>query len=240
MKIFLTGANRGIGFEFCRQMLLPQFGIKELVATVREPARAEELKSLAARSQGRLHLIALDLADDTNAATNASGLVARLKAAGLGAGPAHFDGVINNAGIYLDEGGTIDKFDFDAFRKSFEVNSLGAFKVLKSLGHLIAPGSRIFQITSLMASIGDNRGGGSYAYRASKAALNMMNRCYAIERSDVISVAIHPGWVQTDMGGSNAPISPESSVGSMLEVFRRLKPSDNGKFLNYDGAELPW
>ena len=91
-----------------------------------------------------------------------------------------------------------------------------------------------------MASIGDNRGGGSYAYRASKAALNMMNRCYAIERSDVISVAIHPGWVQTDMGGSNAPISPETSVNSMLEVFRKLKPSDNGKFLNYDGTELPW
>ncbi|NBX17931.1 MAG: SDR family oxidoreductase [Proteobacteria bacterium] len=240
MKILVTGANRGIGLEFCRQLLAQEFGLQSLVATVRDPSKATELQTLASSSQNRLHIVALDLATDDNARTNAAGLIDRIKASGLSAGPLSFDGIINNAGIYLDEGDSISSFDFDVFRKSFEINTLGAFKVLKALDSTLARGARILQITSLMGSLSDNRSGGSYAYRSSKAALNMMNLCYAQERKDVTSVVIHPGWVQTDMGGRNAQLAPEESVAQMLRVFRNLKPSHSGRFFNYDGSELPW
>jgi NAD(P)-dependent dehydrogenase (short-subunit alcohol dehydrogenase family) len=240
MKILVTGANRGIGLEFCRQLLGQEFGVQSLVATVRDPSKAEELQALASRSQSRLHIVALDLANDDNSSTHAAGLFDRIKAAGLSGSSLSFDGIINNAGVYLDEGASVSSFDFDAFRKSFEVNALGAFKVLKSLDSALTQRARILQITSLMGSLSDNRSGGSFAYRASKTALNMMNLCYALERKDVTSVVIHPGWVQTDMGGTNAPLAPKDSVAHMLKVFLKLNASDSGKFLNYDGSELPW
>lgn len=240
MNILVTGANRGIGLEFCRQLLGQEFGVETLVATVRNPSKALELQALASRSQNRLHIVALDLANDDNPRTHAAGLFDRIKAAGIPGSSLSFDGLINNAGIYLDEGESVSSFEFDAFRKSFEINALGAFKVIKSLDSALAHRARIMQITSLMGSLSDNRSGGSYAYRASKSALNMMNLCYALERKDVTSVVIHPGWVQTDMGGTNAPLAPKDSAAHMLKVFQKLKASDSGKFFNYDGSELPW
>jgi NAD(P)-dependent dehydrogenase (short-subunit alcohol dehydrogenase family) len=240
MKILVTGANRGIGLEFCRQLLTQEFGVQTLVATVRDPSKAGELLALASRSQNRLHIVALDLANDDNSSTHAAGLFDRIRAAGLAGSSLSFDGIINNAGIYLEEGASVASFDFDAFRKSFEINALGAFKVLKSLSSALAHRARVMQITSLMGSLSDNRSGGSSAYRASKAALNMMNLCYALERKDVTSVVIHPGWVQTDMGGTHAPLAPKDSVALMLKLFQKLKVSDSGKFFNYDGSELPW
>jgi NAD(P)-dependent dehydrogenase (short-subunit alcohol dehydrogenase family) len=240
MRILVTGASRGIGLEFCSQLLVQEFGVQTLVATCRDPSKAGELQALASRFQSRLHIVALDLANDDNPSTHAAGLLDRIWAAGLPESSLTFDGIINNAGVYLDEGASIASFDFDAFRKSFEINTLGAFKVLKSLDNALAHKARILQITSLMGSLSDNRGGGSYAYRASKAALNMMNLCYALERKDVISAVIHPGWVKTEMGGSNAPLAPQDSVAHMLKVFQKLKASDSGKFYNHDGSELPW
>ena len=237
MKVLVTGANRGIGLEFCRQLLSPSFAVKELVACVRYPVRSTELMALAEQSHRRLQTVALDLAVDTDPDCSAAGLAVRIAEV---ASDHPFEVLINNAGVYLDEGKGCASFRFDAFRQSFEVNTLGPFKVLKEIGRMLAPGARIINVTSLMGSIGDNSSGGSYAYRSSKAALNMMNRCFAHERKDLISVVVHPGWVQTDMGGAEAPIKPEASVAGMLQLLRQLKPADSGQFFNYDGAKLPW
>jgi NAD(P)-dependent dehydrogenase (short-subunit alcohol dehydrogenase family) len=91
-----------------------------------------------------------------------------------------------------------------------------------------------------MGSLADNASGGYYAYRASKAALNMCVRSFAIDRPELITVAMHPGWVQTDMGGQQAPLTVQESVASLLRVIFQLKPTDTGTFKNYDGSTLPW
>jgi NAD(P)-dependent dehydrogenase (short-subunit alcohol dehydrogenase family) len=237
MKVLVTGANRGIGIEFCRQLLSSEYAVTELVACARHPERSQALAELAEVSHGRLKGVALDFCADHDAERSAAGLASRIAAV---ASDRPFDVVINNAGVYADEGKDSSAFRFEAFRQSFEVNTLGPFKVLKELSRGLKPGARVMQITSLMGSIADNRSGGSYAYRSSKAALNMMNKCYAIERPDLVSVVVHPGWVQTDMGGTQAPLAPETSVSGILALLRRLKPEHSGRFFNYDGSELPW
>jgi NAD(P)-dependent dehydrogenase (short-subunit alcohol dehydrogenase family) len=237
MKVLITGANRGIGLEFCRQLLGPSFAVTELVACVRSPASAQELLSIAEGSNGRLRLVALDLSADGASGRGADGLAGRIAAV---ATTEPIDLLINNAGVYLDEGRGVGSFDFDAFRRSFEVNTLGPFKLLKEIATQLQPGARMLQVSSLMGSIGDNAGGGSYAYRSSKAALNMMTKCFAIERPEVLSLVVHPGWVQTDMGGPHAQVTVADSVSGMLRLLQCAKPEHSGRFFNYDGSELPW
>jgi NAD(P)-dependent dehydrogenase (short-subunit alcohol dehydrogenase family) len=237
MKVLVTGANRGLGLEFCRQLLSGTLEVDEIVATARNPQESSALLELAAAHSGRLHLVSLDLSSDLDPKRSARGLADRV--AGV-ASDRPFDLLINNAGVYLDEGKGVEGFDFEAFRQSFEVNTLGPFKVVKELFRQIRSGARIVQITSLMGSVADNRSGGSYAYRSSKAALNMMNRCFAIDRPDLVSVVMHPGWVQTDMGGQRAPLQAKESVAGMLGFTRTLRQEHSGRFYNYDGTELPW
>jgi NAD(P)-dependent dehydrogenase (short-subunit alcohol dehydrogenase family) len=91
-----------------------------------------------------------------------------------------------------------------------------------------------------MGSIGDNSSGGSYGYRMSKAALNMFHKTFSIDFPQITSLVIHPGWVQTDMGGANAPTSVEKSARGILRVIEKASPRDSGDFLDYEGDRLPW
>ncbi len=107
---------------------------------------------------------------------------------------------------------------------------------------LLSRGSIVINISSLMGSISDNKSGGGYSYRISKAALNMVSKNLSIDWADkgIIILNMHPGWVRTDMGGTQAPLSKKISVRGMIDVIKKVKDRDSGKFINYDGAELPW
>ena len=156
---------------------------------------------------------------------------------------AGLDLLINSAGVGgADAGfGNIDPTDFS---QVITVNSLGPLVVTQALTQLLKGGKRpvVVNITSRMGSIADNHSGGYYAYRASKAALNMISCCMAQDLAPhgIISVVIHPGWVKTDMGGASAPLEVQQAVEGIMHVVDGLSPVDNGHFLGWDGAQIPW
>ena len=219
----ITGANRGIGLELAR--ILRGQGAR-VIGTAREPGQARELAELDVR------LEQLDVSD--SASTTA--LAHRLSGEPI-------DYLINNAGVYgrTDAIGTID---VDRMQAVFSVNALGALRMTQALLENLRAGRRkcVVQMTSRMGSIADNKSGGSYAYRASKAALNAINKSLAVDLADegFICVCLHPGWVRTSMGGAGAPLEASASAASLVEVIHRLAPRDNGSFLDYEGRSVPW
>jgi NAD(P)-dependent dehydrogenase (short-subunit alcohol dehydrogenase family) len=153
------------------------------------------------------------------------------------------DVLINNAGVYGKDG-KLTGLDYASMADTFAVNTLGPLRLTAALLPALRRGSarRIIHITSQMGSIGQNGQGGSYAYRISKAAMNMAMRNMHLElhREGFVTVSLHPGWVQTDMGGPQAPLRPEDSVRGMLNVIDRLRAQDGGRFFSYEGQEIPW
>ena len=222
MRVLITGASRGIGAEFTRVLLAKGH---EVHAVSRNPSRLADL----ARENKNLHLHEIDL-------ENVAGpdrLCRELK-------DEKVDLLINNAGMYAQGGDELAKVKFDDVRLSFEVNTIIPMRVCQSLFPCLAKDAKVAQITSLMGSIDDNGSGGAYAYRMSKAALNMFNKCFAIEHKNLTSIVLHPGWVQTEMGGKSAPTTPAQSVAGMLKLIEEVKPADSGKFYDFEGEELPW
>lgn len=221
--VLITGANRGIGLEFARQFKKQGY---EVIGTARKPEEATELRELDARIEQ------LDVADSESVKAMAK----RLQGVGI-------DILINNAGIGGYYAATFQEHDFDKIDKTFQVNSLGPMRVTQALYENLKQGKekKILHVSSMMGSIEMN-GGGFYGYRASKAALNMFNKTLSLElgKEGFICVVLHPGWVQTDLGGSNAPLSPEESIRGMLGVIEKLDQNDNGKFYDYKGEQLPW
>jgi NAD(P)-dependent dehydrogenase (short-subunit alcohol dehydrogenase family) len=133
---------------------------------------------------------------------------------------------------------------FDEIRRVFEVNTLAPIRVAKAFVPLLMQGEapRIVQMTSLMGSIADNGSGGSWSYRLSKAALNMMtkNLSHELAQSAIPCICIHPGWVRTDMGGPKAPLSIGESVAALIDTIDALSMEHSGAFLDRDGKPLPW
>lgn len=221
--VVVTGANRGLGFEFCRQ--LRELGA-EVIATARQPQVAIDLRALEVRIEP------LDVADSASVAALAQSLA-----------DVDIDVLINNAGM----GGSINgvsSLDFAELDRFFAVNSLGPLRVTQALLPNLRRGTgrRIVHVTSKMGSLTENIEGGYYGYRASKAALNMLHRCLAAELAGqgFVCAVVHPGWVRTAMGGNHAPVSPQESVRGLLGVIARLRRQDNGRFFDYTGAELAW
>jgi NAD(P)-dependent dehydrogenase (short-subunit alcohol dehydrogenase family) len=229
--VLITGANRGIGLELCRQYAADGWRV---LACSRHTERSDGLARLEALYPGQIKMHVLDVADH--------GQIERL-ADQLADLP--IDLLINNAGIYPDSdrkgfGHTDDAEWMQAFR----INTIAPLKMAESFAAQIARSSHrtIVTITSKMGSIADNTSGGSYIYRSSKAAVNMVMKSLAIDLKPkgVIAVVFHPGWVKTDMGGSDAMISAGQSVSGMREVISRLTLADSGKFFGYDGQAVPW
>jgi NAD(P)-dependent dehydrogenase (short-subunit alcohol dehydrogenase family) len=214
--VLITGANRGIGLEFARQYAADSWSV---VATARRPEAAGELNKLGAE------VWPLDAADP--ASINA--LAASLKDRGI-------DVLIANAGM-LPRG-----VDAGEWAKAFATNCIGPTLLAKALKPNMVAGGKMVAITSKMGSIADNDSGGAIAYRSSRAALNAAWRSLSIDwRGDDVTLAmLHPGWVQTDMGGAGAAIAPPTSVTGMRKTIAGLTPNQSGSFLNYDGQELPW
>ena len=227
MNVLITGANRGIGLEFTRQYLADGW---QVIACCRDPGNAHELAALAL-SNGGLIIEALDVADFAQIDT----LAGKLKGQAI-------DVLINNAGIY--RGSAYGTLDYTAWAESFKVNSMAPLKMAKAFTGHIAAGQlkKIATITSKMGSIDDNTSGGSYIYRSSKTAVNMVMKSLAIDLQPkgISAVTLHPGWVQTDMGGSNALINTRQSVSGMREVIDHLTLANSGRFIAYDGKEIAW
>ena len=219
----VTGANRGLGLELCRQ--LKQAGA-EVIGTARDPQSAIDLRALEIRVEP------LDVADPESVGAFAASL-----------GEISVDILINNAGVG-GAGEGIAELDFDDVEQKIRINSLGPMRVAQALlPHLRrGQGRKIAHITSRMGSISDNGEGGYYGYRASKTALNMLNRSLAVELAGqgFVCVVLHPGWVRTQMGGSSAPQTPEESARAILKIVGRLRRQDTGRFFDHTGAEIPW
>jgi NAD(P)-dependent dehydrogenase (short-subunit alcohol dehydrogenase family) len=218
----VTGANRGIGLAFAREL---EARGQRVIGTARQTDAAGDMRATGARVEE------LDVADPSS--------IDRLAAA-LRDEP--IDVVIHNAGRGdgANAAAEITAEEIEAF---FRVNVRGPMLLTRALLPNLEKGGRrtVVGITSGLASIAHSNGGW-YGYRASKAALNMYIRTLAAELADkrYLCVVLSPGWVQTRMGGSAAPLSPEKSVRGMLDVIDRLTPKESGGFFDYRGKEQPW
>jgi NAD(P)-dependent dehydrogenase (short-subunit alcohol dehydrogenase family) len=223
LTVVVTGANRGIGLEFARQL---QAAGARVIGTARRPEEATELAATGARVEE------LDVADAASVAAFAERI-----------GDEPIDVLLNNAGIFPSRGG-IEDVDPDECLRVYAVNTVGPVRVTQALLESLRKGDRklVMNMSSGLGSIADNRRGGALGYRESKAALNMFTRSLAGELGDegFICVAMSPGWVRTDMGGESAPLSPEESVAGMLSVLGGLQSADTGSYLDYRGEELEW
>jgi len=226
----ITGANRGIGLEFARQYFADGW---QVYAACRDPSSATELRRLANPSDQKLQIMALDVTDATS-----------IKAAATELDGQAIDLLLNNAGVMGPRGQTIGNIDYDAWAKVLDANTMGPMRVSEAFVDQVARSARklIVTLTSGMGSLADNTSGGSIAYRSSKAAVNMVMRSLAIDLAPrgITCVVVNPGWVQTEMGGPHARISPTESVTKLRRLIDTLRPAQSGEFFNYDGREYPW
>jgi NAD(P)-dependent dehydrogenase (short-subunit alcohol dehydrogenase family) len=231
-SILITGANRGLGLEFARQYAADGW---EVLATARDPKSSEELQRLAKHKNVSLH--GLDVTSEASV---------KQLAKTLGGKPV--DLLVLNSAIYTRNGDRLGALNFAGWRESFETNVLGAMRVAEALIENVAASARkqIIALSTGMGSVqalGTTFGlGVAYQYRTSKAALNMTMSILAkeVEPRGISVVLFSPGWVQTDMGGPNAALTPEQSIGGMRKVLERNPMELTGKFLSYDGATWPW
>jgi NAD(P)-dependent dehydrogenase (short-subunit alcohol dehydrogenase family) len=222
--VIVTGANRGIGLEFARQYAKDGW---QVIATVRDPAEASELRGVG----GEVRIEQLEMADHAALARFPERL-----------GDQPIDLLICNAGMSGPRGGTHD-LEPGGWLTTLAVNAVAPTVLAAALvPNVEAARGKMIAISSRMGSIADNQSGGYVAYRTSKAALKAAWRSVALDLRDrPVSIAMfHPGWVQTDMGGPNAQISPEQSVSSMRKVIETLDRDRSGSFFNYDGTVIPW
>ena len=223
----ITGANRGLGFEFARQYLADGW---QVYAACRDPASASELRRLF---EGKLRILAMDLADP-----------ASIRAAATELDGQAIDLLLNNAGIIGPRGQTIGNIDSEAWAEVLAVNTMGPMRVSEAFVEHVASSERklIVTLTSGMGSIADNTSGGSIVYRSSKAAVNMVVRSLTIDLAPrgITCVVVNPGWVRTDMGGPNASLEPSESISALRRLIATFGPEQSGKFFNHTGREYPW
>lgn len=221
MKILIVGASRGIGLEFVRQY---RAAGDQVTATARDAAGLQRLRDLGAAT--------LEL--DVSRAESCSRLAWPLDGAA-------FDLIVFNAGVYGPGTQGLDapsEADFDAV---MHTNVLGAMRVIPQLVDNLAPGAKLAVLSSRMGSIGSRTGTAGWLYRASKAAVNSVLKDVSLVLAGrATCVALHPGWVQTDMGGAGASLRVEDSVAQLRRTLAALTPADNGRFLDHDGTPIPW
>lgn len=229
--VLVTGANRGLGLEFARQWLAEGACV---FAGCRRPDRADALAQLAGDPDHELHVLSLDVTDQ--ASVDAAVAEVRETAPCL-------DVLVNNAGV-SPHGEEFSNVQADAMLGVMHVNAVAPLIVAQRCHALLrqSPHPRIVNISSSMGSLAKKDYGRHYSYSASKAALNMLTRAAAADlRNDgIVVVALHPGWVQTDLGGSQATLSPRESVAGLLQVIAALTPEKSGHFLTWNGDEQPW
>lgn len=226
----VTGGNRGIGFELCRQLL--SLGAT-VVLTARDPARGEDAVRRLEAPADRLFLFALDVCDD---------LGPKKLAAFVGARFGRLDILINNAGVALDKFVPSMDLDVGVLRDTLETNVLGVFKVTQALAPALkaSADARVINVSSQLGSLSVMTGC-TLAYRLSKTAVNAMTRVWAAEfqDTDIAVNSVCPGWVRTELGGADAPVSPEQGAREIVRLARASRGGPSGTFRR-DGVEHPW
>lgn len=228
--ILITGTNRGLGLEFVRQYAKDNWQVH---AGCREPDKARELRQLASQYKN-ISVHELDVADHK-----------QIEALGKKLCDTPIDILLNNAGVYA--GNSDESFgtlNYQAWNHAFRINTMAAAKMAEVFAEQVARSDKrlIAALSSLMGSMADNGSGGSYLYRSSKAALNavMVSLARDLKARRIGALVLHPGWVKTDMGGPNAEITTEISVRGMRKVMEQFALKDSGRFIAYDGEEMPW
>ena len=229
--VMITGANRGLGLEFTRQYLEKDW---QVIACTRQPG-AEALQLLDC---DRLRIRELDVTDHTAVDELAEALRDE-----------PIDVLINNAGTSGPQGfpecsaySGLDNTDYEIWRQILEINLLGAFKVATAFNDHVAKSERrvLVNMSSDLGSVAQNTQGDLYNYRSSKAGLNIVTKGFGNEWPDIISIAMAPGWCQTELGGTGAEIDPADSVREQIKTIGKLTPEHSGCFLNRFGETAPW
>ena len=234
-RVLITGASRGLGLEHAKQYLAKGW---KVVATARNPEAAPGLQALEPLEGGSLRAMQLDVTDHERVEAVAGELAGE-----------SLDILLNNAGTYGPKSAfegmhyqSLESMDYVLWREMHEINVMAAFKVAVCFRpHLEAAANPLLvNMSSDMGSIGNNSIGHAYAYRSSKAALNMLTRGMAIEWQNITVIAMAPGWCRTDLGGPEAPVDPVESVRMQQELFERLESSRSGEFINRYGENVNW
>lgn len=226
--VLITGANRGLGLEFVKQYAEAGW---QAIACCRWPDEAKALQALAERHAEQVEVHQLDVANFEE--IDALALILQGRA---------IDVLINNAGVYpQSEFGDID---YEAWAEAFHINSMAPMKMVEAfVGHVASSNlKKIVTLSSKMGSLDDNTSGGSYIYRSTKTAVNMVMKSLSIDLKPrgIASTILHPGWVRTDMGGPNGLIDAPESVAGLRRVIENLTLENSGRFVAYDGKEIAW
>jgi NAD(P)-dependent dehydrogenase (short-subunit alcohol dehydrogenase family) len=239
--ILITGANRGLGLGLTK--LYAPDGWRVL-ACCRDPAKAGPLQDLAAVNKGRVTVHRVDVEDHASIDALAKSLD------GL-----PIDVLVNCAGYLgqkpMSAPGGMQEFgasDFRDWDKTYRINVIGPMKMCETFVENVAQSGlkKIINITSIVGSIGNivtgSGRGRLYGYRATKAALNAITKAMSedLRARGITVIPLHPGWTRTDMGGANAAVAVEDSVGGMKKVIDRATMADTGKYLTWEGDTLPW
>lgn len=230
-NVVVTGANRGIGLEFVRQLLRRG---DRVWACTRHPETSRELMAWS-RQHGSDRLTVLPL-EVTNPAHQAN-LFATV-------GSAAVDLFVSNAGVYGPRLDRVGSTDASAWEETLRINVIAPKQLVEGLVPALRRSQQpvVALLTSKMGSLDDNHSGGAYIYRSSKAALNAVGKSLAhdLAGEGIKILMLHPGWVRTDMGGPNAEMDVSESVTAMLGIINAAVPADNGRFIDVDGSTIPW
>ena len=227
IRALITGANRGLGLELTRQLLGAG---EEVVATCRAPDRAAALHGLASKHGDRARVLALDVASSSSVMAAAEALAGE-----------RLDWLLNNAGVNPRE--RLLDTDPEGMVRTLDINAVGPVRCMQAFREHLARSEapKIVNVSSQLGALTIQRPGfGNVPYNASKAALNMVTRMASFELEDMRVIAVHPGWVQTDMGGPNASTSVEEAAAGIVDIARGLDAAASGGFVVYDGREHPW
>ncbi|XP_066557250.1 C-signal [Amia ocellicauda] len=246
--ILISGASRGLGLQIVESLVDGNQYAGKVIATARDPSRSKDLQDLAAK-YSNVYIVALDVVNQ-DSIENASKKVESL------VGEEGLNCLINNAGINVTA--NLETVTTEQMMKNFETNSVSPLMITKAFLPLLKKAAAratgmgihraaVINMSSLLGSTELNWGDGAgifkwYPYRTSKAALNMVTRCLATDLGSegILCTALHPGWVRTDMGGAQAPLSKEESISSLLTVIGSLSDNSHGGFFDYTGEALPW
>ena len=225
--VVITGANRGLGLEFVRQMLASGY---KVIATCRQPDDAEALYNLA--DKGSLTILPLEVDDPLSVDSFIQALHEQ-----------PVDILINNAGVMGAPAQDIDNMEVNLWLKILRVNTIAPFELTTRLlpNLRMSNRPRVIAMSSQMGAL-NSKGEGFYAYRSSKTALNkvMQTLSTQLAKENIIVCPVNPGWVQTDMGGKDADIGVEESVRGMLRVLDNLSLEQSGQFLTWHGTQNTW
>ncbi|UTW44337.1 SDR family oxidoreductase [bacterium SCSIO 12696] len=226
--LLITGCNRGIGLELTRQYVQSGWRVH---GCCRKPS--PDLQQLQEEYSQQLVVHTLEVDSERSIAALAEAI-----------GSEPIDLLLNNAGVYGGDGNRLGSLDVDEWLQVVRINTIAPLLMAQTFLDNVAAskGKTIAAVSSKVGSIEDNQRGSTYMYRSSKTALNQAMKSLSIDTAElgIKAVVLHPGWVQTDMGGPNALITTEQSATGLKKVLDELTPEQSGHFINYDGTEIPW